>query len=77
MHLTARYTLICKDFGLHISKISWVPMAFHGVDHIRAQIVFDGTVLEQVSNFEYLGYNVPNITNTTVVKKLNMCGTLG
>ena len=44
------------------------------------KIVVGDTVLVQVSNFQYLGYNVSYITNNDVVKKLhkfnNICGTI-
>ena len=52
-------------------------MALHRPDFIRTKTVVDGTVLEQVSNFEYLGCNVSFSTNNdVVVHKFNlMCGT--
>ena len=34
-----------------------IYMAFHGGDPVRPNIV-DGTILDQVSNFEYRDYNV-------------------
>ena len=35
----------------------------------KQNIIVDGSVLEQVSNFEYLGYNVSYIINGDVLKK--------
>ena len=46
-----------QDSGLQISTLKAKVMAFHGTDPIRAKIVIDSTVLEQVINFEYLGYS--------------------
>ena len=48
------------------------------------KFVVDGTVLDQVSNFEYLCYNVSSITNNYTVKNLfigeeeryNICSTI-
>ena len=55
-------------------------MTFRGTDPVRAKIVIDGTVLEQVSNFEYLGYSVSYNACNDVVNKLHkfnlMCGTI-
>ena len=55
-------------------------IAFRGTDPVRAKIVIDGTVLEQVSNFEYLGYSVSYNASNDVVNKLHkfnlMCGAL-
>ena len=48
---------ICKDSGLQISTIKTKVMPFCGTDPVRAKTVIDGTVLDQVSNFEYLGYS--------------------
>ena len=41
-------------------------MAFHGADNIRAKIVVDFTVMEQVRNFEYLGCSVSYFANSDV-----------
>ena len=44
------------------------------------KVVIDGTVLEQVSSFEYLGYSVSYNASNDVVNKLHkfnlMCGTI-
>ena len=49
---------ICTDSGLQISTLKTKAMGFRGTNPVRTKIVIDGTVLEQVSNFEYLGYSV-------------------
>ena len=48
-----------------------VMMDCHRGDIIRGKIVVDGTVPEQVSNFEYLGYNASYVTDNDVVNKLS------
>ena len=69
-------TRIYNDFGLQNSALKTKVMAFHGADPIRANIVVDGTVIDQVSNFGYLGFNVSCITNNDLVKKLHKRGTI-
>lgn len=49
---------ICKDSGLQISTLKTKKIGFRGSDPVQAKIVINGTALEQVSNFEYLGYSV-------------------
>ena len=44
-------------------------MTIHVANPIRAKTGEDGTVLQQISIFEYLGYNVSYITNNDVVNK--------
>ena len=46
-------------------------MVFRGTDPERAKIVLDGTALEQVSYFEYLGYSMSHNTSNDVVNKLH------
>ena len=55
IHLLNR---MCKESGLQISTLKTKVMDCRGTDTVRAKIVIDSTVLEQVSNFEYLVYNV-------------------
>ena len=77
IHLLNR---ICKDSGLQISTHKTNVMAFSGTDLVRAKIVIDSTVLEQVRNFKYLGYSVSYNAYNDVVNKLHkfnlMCGTI-
>ena len=56
----AVHSLICRDIGLQTSSLMTKLMAFHGADAVRAKIVVDGTVLEQVS---YFGLYVSDSTN--------------
>ena len=54
-------------------------IAFHGADFVRAKIVVDDIVLEEVSDFKYLDYNVSYITSNDVVNdldKFTICGTI-
>ena len=46
-------------------------MAFRGTDPVRAKIVEDSTVPEEVTNFEYLGCSVSYNTSNDVVNKLH------
>ena len=47
-------------------------------DAVRAKIVVDGIVLEQVRKFEYMSCNVSNISSNDMVTKLHnfnrICG---
>ena len=43
---------------MQISTLKTKVIAFRRTNPVRAKIVIDGTVLEQVSNFEYLGYKM-------------------
>ena len=46
-----------------------------GRDPVRTKIVIDGTVLEQVSSFEYLAYSVSYNASNEMVNKFNLlCG---
>ena len=71
---------ICKDSGLQISTIKTKVIAFCGTDPVRAKSVIDGTILEQFSSFEYLGYSVSYNPSNDVVNNLRkfnlMCGTI-
>ena len=62
---------ICKFSGLQTSTRKTKVMAFRGTGPLRAGIIVDGTVLEQVSNFEYLGYSVSYNASNDVVTKLH------
>ena len=46
---------MCMGFGLQIFTLRIMVMVFHGTETIKAKTVIDGSVLEQVSKFEYLG----------------------
>ena len=62
---------ISNDFWLQIFTLKNKVMVFHGADPSGVKIVVDGSVLEKVSNFEYLGQNVSYVANKDVVKKLH------
>ena len=47
-----------KDYELQISTLEKKVMAFHGTNPTGQKIVVDSTVLELVSNFVCLDYNV-------------------
>ena len=55
-------------------------MDFRGTDPVRAKIIIDSTVLEQVSSFEYLGYSLSYNASYEVMNKMHkfnlMCGTI-
>ena len=52
-------------------------VSYTHLDSIRVKIVVDSTVLEQVSSFEYLSYNLSYITDNGVVSKLNKFNHMG
>ena len=71
---------IFKEFGLQMFDLSHnndKVMDFHRADSIQAEIVVNYTVLEKVSSFEYLNYDVSYIPENGVneLYKFNrMCG---
>ena len=46
---------MCKDYNLKISTDKTKIMAFKGKHLVRSKIEIDGSVLEQVNQFNYLG----------------------
>ena len=50
--------LISKHFNMKISAGKTKIMAFHGKWPIRSKIVVENKILEQVSNFKYLGCDI-------------------
>ena len=55
-------------------------MAFKGKYPLRSKIVIHGQIIEQVSSFNYLGFNISHNQNDDIDSKLNkfgrMCGTI-
>jgi hypothetical protein len=55
-------------------------MAFKGKDPVRSKIIINDNILKQVSNFNYLGWNLSYNYNRDVQAKLArfqvMCGTI-
>lgn len=79
----ALYTLneTAADYNLIISNTKSKVLAFIGDDHIRAKIIINDKTLEQISNFNYLGYNISYTNNNSDIKtKLSkfqyLCGTI-
>ena len=72
--------LFTLNLTTHIFTYKICIMAFRESDPVREKIVIDGSVLEQISNFEYLGYSVSYNASNDVVNKLHkfnlMCGTI-
>jgi len=46
---------MCKDYNLKISTGRTKIMAFKGKHLVRSEIEIDGSILEQVKQFNYLG----------------------
>ena len=71
---------ICKHFGLQTSTLKTNEMGFRRTDIVRAKDVIAGTILGQVSKFEYLGCSLPYNTSNDVMNKLRrfnlICGTI-
>lgn len=55
-------------------------MAFTGKYPIRTKIILENTMLEQVSRFKYLGYDITFFTESDIGKKIQkyqyICGTI-
>lgn len=71
---------IAKKFNMTISESKSKVMAFNGKDHMRCKISINGSIIEQVNNFNYLGCNVSYCQKEDINIKLNkfyrMCGTI-
>jgi hypothetical protein len=64
---------------MRISTMKTKAMAFQGKNHVRCKIVIHNKIIEQVSSFKYLGFNVSYCLKEDINIKLNkfqrMCGT--
>ena len=74
------FNTILRNYGLRISAAKSKTMAFLGKRPIRTKIVVDNQTLEQVCDFNYLGYNISYNVDTDWVNKLSkfrsICGTI-
>ena len=57
---------------MQISTRKTKVMAFRGTDRVQVKVVIDGTVLEQVSSFQYLGCSVSYDACNDVVNKFKL-----
>lgn len=71
---------IASRYNMSISAEKTKVMAFQGTNHKRCKIVIDNKSIEQVNNFNYLGFNVSYCQKNDINMKLNrfynMCGTI-
>lgn len=69
-----------QNYKLNISVNKTKVLAFRGPETIRAKIVVEDKILEQINCFNYLGCNVSYIKNEDMRNKINkfnqMCGTI-
>jgi len=69
-----------KDYNLKISTGRTKIIAFKGKHLVRSKIEIDGSILEQVKQFNYLGCELSLDGETDFDKKINrfqgMCGTI-
>ena len=69
-----------KDYKLKISTYKTKIMAFKGKHLVYSKIELDGSVLEQVKQFNYLGCELSLDGETDFDKKINrfqgICGTI-
>ena len=72
--------LIANQYDLKISIPKTKVLAFRGEDHLRAKIIIENKIIEQVDCFTYLGYNVSYTDKKDLQAKLNKfrytCGTI-
>jgi hypothetical protein len=63
---------------MRISTMKTKTMAFQGKNYIRCKTVIDNKTIEQVSSFNYLGFNISYCLKEDINIKLNkfqrMCG---
>jgi Tfp pilus assembly pilus retraction ATPase PilT len=63
---------------MRISTMKTKTMAFQRENHIRCKIMIDNKIIEQVSSFKYLGFDVSYCLKEDIKIKLNkfqgMCG---
>ena len=71
---------VAIQYGMIISTGKTKVMAFQGQEPIRAKIVIDGKLIEQINQFKYLGYSLEYRKSQDVEIKLNrfrhFCGTI-
>ena len=69
-----------KDYNLKISTNETKIMAFKGKHLVRSKIEIDGSILEQVKQFSYLGCELSLDGQQDFDKKINrfqrICGTI-
>ena len=51
-------------------------MGFQGKEHMRTKIVINGRIIEQVRDFNYLGYNISYCERKEANKFQRICGTI-
>jgi len=70
---------MCKDYNLKISTDKTEIVAFKGKHLVRSKIEIDGSVLEQVKQFNYLGCELSLDGEPEFYKKnrfQRICGTI-
>lgn len=71
---------ICKDYNLKISINKTKVMAFSGKNPLRAKIIIDDQMIEQVSHYKYLGCDISYGYDKDIEYKINqfqaICGTI-
>jgi len=71
---------MCKDYNLKISTGRTKIMAFKGKHLVRSEIEIDGSILEQVKQFNYLGCELSLDGEPGFDQKINrfqgICGTI-
>jgi hypothetical protein len=75
-----RLNVICKDYNMRISIDKTKVLALRGKDPVRIRIVINERILDQVLNFNYLGYNMGLNREMDINVKLQrfqqICGTI-
>lgn len=71
---------LASEYNMSISEKKTKAMAFEGTNHKRCKIMINNKLIEQVNNFNYLGFNVSycqkNDINIKLNRFYNMCGTI-
>jgi hypothetical protein len=71
---------IAKEHNLRISTKKTKVLGFKGVEHLRAKIEINNQILEQVTCFNYLGYNISYVRSEDpeikLPKFLQLTGTI-
>jgi len=69
-----------KEFNLEIATNKTKVFGFVGTDHLRAKIIINNEILEQVNQFTYLGcslsYQCSNDVESKLAKFLQLIGTI-
>ena len=77
---TLKLSQVADSYGMKISTDKTKVMAFQGLQPKRAKIVIYGKTIEQINEFQYLGYNLGYGKSNDVQLKLNrfrqFCGTI-